>query len=57
LKELDTRTYGIVVSRWGDGLTLVDIGHQWGISPQRVEQISRRGMRQLIEALGGKSPY
>jgi len=57
LKELDTRTYGIVVGRWGDGLTLVDIGRQWGISPQRVEQISRRGMRQLIEALGGKSPY
>jgi DNA-directed RNA polymerase specialized sigma24 family protein len=57
LKELDTRTYGIVVSRWGDGLTLVDIGTQWSISPQRVEQISRRGMRQLIEALGGKSPY
>lgn len=57
LKELDPRTYGIVVGRWGDGTTLVDLGQQWSISPQRVEQISRRGMRQLIEALGGKSPY
>ena len=56
LKQLDTRTYSILVTRHGDGVTLVDIGRQHGISPQRVEQIAQRGMRKVIEHLGGRKP-
>lgn len=56
LKQLDIRTYSVLVARYGDGVTLVDIGRDHGISPQRVEQIARRGMRKVIEILGGKNP-
>lgn len=56
LKQLDIRSYAILVARYGDGVTLSDIGRDHGISPQRVEQLSRRGMRKLIDILGGKHP-
>jgi RNA polymerase sigma factor (sigma-70 family) len=57
LKELQPREYSILLERFAYGTTLQVIGDDWGISPQRVEQLSQRAMRQVIEALGGPSPY
>jgi RNA polymerase sigma factor (sigma-70 family) len=57
MSKLDARTYGIISLRYVNEATLQDIGDQWGISAQRVDQLIERGMRQLVKALGGQSPY
>ena len=57
MSRLDARTYGIITLRFVNEATLQDIGEQWGISAQRVDQLIDRGMRQLIRFLGGRSPY
>jgi RNA polymerase sigma factor (sigma-70 family) len=57
MSKLDARTYGIICLRYVNEATLQDIGDQWGISAQRVDQLIERGMRQLVKALGGRRPY
>lgn len=57
MSQLDSRTYGIVYLRFVKDATLNDIGEQWGISAQRVNQLVERGTKQLIRILGGRSPY
>lgn len=57
MKSLDPRTYGILYLRLVDGMTLADIAKEWEVSPQRVDQIAQRGIRKVIEYLGGGSPY
>lgn len=57
LRSLDDRTRSMMEMRHGDGMTLVDIAQQHGITPQRVEQVTQRGMRKMVDFLGGSSPY
>lgn len=57
MKKLDPRTQGILNSRFAQDLPLTEIASAWDISPQRVEQIVSRGVRDLIELLGGATPY
>jgi RNA polymerase sigma factor (sigma-70 family) len=57
MKKLDPRTQGILNSRFAQDLPLTEIASAWDISPQRVEQIVNRGVRDLIELLGGATPY
>lgn len=56
LSKLDPRTQGILNSRAMD-IPLAKIAEAWDISPQRVEQISTRGVREILEKLGGPTPY
>ena len=57
MMRLDERSRSILEQRYVDGLTLAQIGEQWELSPQRIEQISARGLRRVIEYLGGTNPY
>ena len=57
MKKLDPRTQGILNSRFAHDLPLTEIATAWDISPQRVEQISARGIRDISELLGGGAPY
>jgi RNA polymerase sigma factor (sigma-70 family) len=57
MKRLDPRTQGILNSRFAQDLPLTEIATAWDISPQRVEQIAKRGVKDLIELLGGVTPY
>lgn len=57
MKKLDPRTQGILNSRFAQDQPLSEIATAWDISPQRVEQISARGLRDLSELLGGGTPY
>jgi RNA polymerase sigma factor (sigma-70 family) len=57
MKKLDPRTQGILNSRYAHDLPLTEIATAWDISPQRVEQISTRGIRDMSELLGGGAPY
>jgi RNA polymerase sigma factor (sigma-70 family) len=57
MKKLDPRTQGILNSRFAHDQPLTEIATAWDISPQRVEQISARGIRDLSELLGGAAPY
>jgi len=57
MKKLDPRTQGILNSRFSHDQPLTEIAAAWDISPQRVEQISARGIRDLSELLGGAAPY
>lgn len=57
MKKLDPRTQGILNSRYAHDLPLTEIATAWDISPQRVEQISARGIRDVSELLGGGAPY
>ena len=49
----DSRTYGVLYLRLVDEMKLVEIAKEWEISPQRVDQIVQRGIRKIIEFLGG----
>ena len=57
MKKLDPRTQGILNSRFAHDLPLTEIATAWDISPQRVEQISARGIRDISELLGGGAQY
>ena len=57
MKKLDPRTQGILNSRFAHDQPLTEIATAWDISPQRVEQISARGIRDISELLGGGAPY
>ena len=57
MKKLDPRTQGILNSRFAHDQPLTEIATAWDISPQRVEQISTRGIRDISELLGGGAPY
>lgn len=56
MKSLDGRTYGVLRLRLVEGKTLAQVGRAWGISPTRVDQIYRAGIRKVIEYLGGERP-
>lgn len=57
LKKLDPRTRGILNSRFAQDQPLSEIATAWDISPQRVEQIINKGLRDITEYLGGATPY
>lgn len=57
MKKLDPRTQGILNARFAQDQPLTEIATNWEISPQRVEQIATRGVRDLSEMLGGGTPY
>lgn len=56
-KALDDRTREIMFNRYGDDLTLSKIAELHEISVSRADQIVHSGMRQMLEFLGGRSPY
>lgn len=57
LHSLDDRTRAMMIMRHGDGMTLTDIARIHSVTPQRVEQVTQRGMQKMIEFLGGGNPY
>lgn len=57
MKKLDPRTSGILNLRFANDLPLSEIATEWEISPQRVEQIVNKGLRDISEYLGGATPY
>jgi RNA polymerase sigma factor (sigma-70 family) len=57
MKKLDLRTYNILKSKYEADAPLAEIAKEWDISPQRVEQIVNRALRQISEYLGGETPY
>jgi len=57
MSKLDLRTYIILKSKYGQEQSLTEIAKQWDISPQRVEQIINKGLRDIAEYLGGVTPY
>lgn len=57
LSDDDKRTYTIVIDRYIEEDTLTDIAERYEISYQRVDQIAHRGIRKLIEYMGGENPY
>jgi RNA polymerase sigma factor (sigma-70 family) len=57
MAKLDPRMQGILNSRFTHDLPLADIAKAWDISPQRVEQLVNKGVKDIAEHLGGKNPY
>ena len=57
MKKLDSRMNGILNSRFASDMSLADIASAWQISPQRVEQLIAKGLRDIVEELGGYTPY
>ena len=57
MKKLDPRMQGILTSRFTNDMPLAEIASAWDISPQRVEQLIAKGLRDIVEFLGGKNPY
>jgi DNA-directed RNA polymerase specialized sigma24 family protein len=56
MNKLDPRTRGVLYARVVESRTLVDVAAAWEITPQRVDQIHRRGLNQMVEFLGGERP-
>lgn len=57
MKKLDKRTQIILDSKYSKDAPLAEIAKEWDISPQRVEQIINKGLRDITEYLGGATPY
>ena len=57
LKYLEPRLSYILEARYAQGETLQVIADTLELSVQRVDQLSRKAMKELIEFLGGESPY
>jgi RNA polymerase sigma factor (sigma-70 family) len=57
MKKLDKRTSAILNSKYSSDAPLAEIAKHWDISPQRVEQIINKGLRDITEYLGGATPY
>ena len=53
MRSLELRDYSVLMFRYCEGQTLQQIADFMDISPQRVEQLSQRGVRKLINYLGG----
>lgn len=56
MKKLDPRMQGILTSRFVNDMPLADIAEAWDISPQRVEQLILKGVKDISEKLGGLAP-
>lgn len=57
MKKLDPRMKGILTSRFVNDQPLADIAEAWDISPQRVEQLIAKGIKEIADKLGGATPY
>ena len=57
MRKIDPRMRLILLERYGADLTLSAIAEMHSISQSRVDQIVRAGMKNMIEVLGGRSPY
>jgi DNA-directed RNA polymerase specialized sigma subunit len=57
MKKLDLRTHQILKTKYATDAPLAEIAKEWDISPQRVEQIINKGLRDITEYLGGATPY
>ena len=57
MRKLDLRTYQILNSKYCKDESLAEVAKEWDISPQRVEQIINKGLRDITEYLGGATPY
>lgn len=55
--KLDPRMQGILNSRFVNDMPLTEIAEAWEISPQRVEQLIAKGVKDIADRLGGQSPY
>jgi RNA polymerase sigma factor (sigma-70 family) len=53
MRRLELRDYSVLMFRYCEGQTLQQIADFMDISPQRVEQISQRATRKVIQILGG----
>lgn len=57
MKKLDPRMQGILTSRFVNDMPLAEIAEAWDISPQRVEQLVAKGVKDIADKLGGVTPY
>ena len=57
MKKLDPRMQGILTCRFVNDMPLADIAEAWDISPQRVEQLVIKGIKDIADKLGGVTPY
>ena len=57
MSKLDARMHGILNARFGLDMPLTEIATAWDISPQRVEQLVAKGIREIANHLGGETPY
>jgi len=57
MKKLDLRTHQMLKTKYSTDAPLAEIAKEWDISPQRVEQIINKGLRDITEYLGGATPY
>lgn len=57
MKKLDKRTSHVLHCKFACDASLAEIAKEWDISPQRVEQIINKGLRDVAEHLGGATPY
>jgi RNA polymerase sigma factor (sigma-70 family) len=57
MKKLDSRMQGILTCRFVNDQPLAEIAEAWDISPQRVEQLIAKGIKEIADKLGGVTPY
>ena len=57
MKRIDDRVRKVLVDRFVHDATLHQIADELEISVQRVEQLSQRGLRNVVDELGGPNPW
>lgn len=56
LKKLSDRDQEVLALKFGSGLSSQEIADQMGVTRQRIDQLLHRGVRKVIEELGGENP-
>lgn len=56
LKQLSERDREVLMLKHGNGLSSQEIADQMGVTRQRIDQLLHRGVRKVVEVLGGENP-
>lgn len=57
LRSLPERDQEILMLKYGSGLSSQDIADQMGVTRQRIDQLLHRGVRKMVDLLGGENPH
>lgn len=55
-KTLSERDQQVLMLKYGSALSSQEIADQMGVTRQRIDQLLHRGVRKMVEVLGGENP-
>jgi RNA polymerase sigma factor (sigma-70 family) len=57
IRELNLQEYALLVMRYEEGRTLIDIANYFGLSESRISRKINIAIKKISKDLGGESPW